>query len=107
MRRKKKEERDEETEKMISSQDDYSDIVLLPQPSTPSMNQAFVKTTDKMPPTKQGLVTSNPQYIVTWRTTVCDIMCTSYTERVKKDIVLPSKFRNDIGLTATLPYSTG
>lgn len=58
-----------------------------------------------MPPTAKGMSMSVPQYHVAWRTTVCDIMCTINTEKIKHDVPMPKKFKNVLGLTASLPYS--
>ena len=77
-------------------------------PTTPSMNQVMTSTKplDRMPPTAAGMIMSHPQYISTWRTTVCDVICTTNTEKTKADFPLPRKFKHDLGLTASLPYSS-
>ena len=58
-----------------------------------------------VPPSARGMLVSRPQYHVTWRTTVCDIVCTINSEKIKQDVPLPKKFKNVLGITATMPYT--
>jgi hypothetical protein len=49
------------------------------------------------------MLISNQIYISTGRTTGCDIMCTTNTERIRSEIQTPKKFKKFIGLKASLP----
>lgn len=56
-------------------------------------------------PSRREMTISTPQYIVTCRTTVSDIMCTTNTSAVINEDSVPKKFKHLLELKANLPYT--